>query len=96
MNEGTRSGKSTIRLLGISAERPTNGLYLLPFLHIKMSSVRWLVARSDRKSVGYSRVPASSVVNTTVLGTLYKSGTCSTGVPQARALFNRLHFSVLD
>jgi hypothetical protein len=28
MNEGTRSGKSTIRLLGISAERPTNGLYL--------------------------------------------------------------------
>jgi starvation-inducible outer membrane lipoprotein len=32
MNEGTRSGKSTIRLLGISAERPTNGLYLLPLL----------------------------------------------------------------
>jgi hypothetical protein len=34
MNEGTRSGKSTIRLLGISAERPTNGLYLylLPFI----------------------------------------------------------------
>jgi hypothetical protein len=31
MNEGTRSGKSTIRFLGISAERPTNGLYLLPF-----------------------------------------------------------------
>jgi hypothetical protein len=31
MNEGTRSGKSTIRLLGISAERPTNGLYLLLF-----------------------------------------------------------------
>jgi hypothetical protein len=30
MNEGTRSGKGTIRLLGISAERPTNGLYLLP------------------------------------------------------------------
>jgi hypothetical protein len=30
MNEGTLSGKSTIRLLGISAERPTNGLYLLP------------------------------------------------------------------
>jgi hypothetical protein len=30
MNEGTRSGKSTIRLLGVSAERPTNGLYLLP------------------------------------------------------------------
>jgi hypothetical protein len=29
MNEGTRSGKSTISLLGISAERPTNGLYLL-------------------------------------------------------------------
>jgi hypothetical protein len=28
MNEGTRSGKSTIGLLGISAERPTNGLYL--------------------------------------------------------------------
>jgi hypothetical protein len=28
MNEGTRSGKSTIRLLDISAERPTNGLYL--------------------------------------------------------------------
>jgi hypothetical protein len=28
MNEGTRSGKSTIRLLGISAERPTNVLYL--------------------------------------------------------------------
>jgi hypothetical protein len=28
MNEGTRSVKSTIRLLGISAERPTNGLYL--------------------------------------------------------------------
>jgi hypothetical protein len=28
MNEGTRSGKSTICLLGISAERPTNGLYL--------------------------------------------------------------------
>jgi hypothetical protein len=26
MNEGTRSGKSTIHLLGISAE--TNGLYL--------------------------------------------------------------------
>jgi hypothetical protein len=26
MNEGTRSGKSTIRLLGISAVRPTNGL----------------------------------------------------------------------
>jgi hypothetical protein len=32
MNEGTRSGKSTIRLLGISAERPTNGLYLLLLL----------------------------------------------------------------
>jgi hypothetical protein len=32
MNEGTRSGKSTIRLLGISAERPTNGLYLLPLV----------------------------------------------------------------
>jgi hypothetical protein len=31
MNEGTRSGKSTIRLPDISAERPTNGLYLLPF-----------------------------------------------------------------
>jgi hypothetical protein len=31
MNEGTCSGKSTIRLLGISAERPTNGLYVLPF-----------------------------------------------------------------
>jgi hypothetical protein len=28
--EGTHSGKNTIRLLGISAERPTNGLYLLP------------------------------------------------------------------
>jgi hypothetical protein len=28
MNEGTRSGKSTIGLLGISAERPTNGFYL--------------------------------------------------------------------
>jgi hypothetical protein len=28
MNEGTRSGKSKIRLLDISAERPTNGLYL--------------------------------------------------------------------
>jgi hypothetical protein len=35
MNEGTRSGKSTIRLLGISAERPTNGLYLfLPYIHV--------------------------------------------------------------
>jgi hypothetical protein len=32
MNEGTRSGKCTIRLLGISAERPTNGLCLLPYL----------------------------------------------------------------
>jgi hypothetical protein len=32
MNEGTRSGKSTIRLLGISAERPTNGLYLYLYL----------------------------------------------------------------
>jgi hypothetical protein len=32
MNEGTRSGKSAIRLLGISAERPTNGLYLYLFL----------------------------------------------------------------
>jgi hypothetical protein len=31
MNEGTCSGKSTIRLLGISAERPTNGLYLYLF-----------------------------------------------------------------
>jgi hypothetical protein len=31
MNEGTHSGKSTIRLLGISAERPTNGLYFLPY-----------------------------------------------------------------
>jgi hypothetical protein len=28
MDEGTLSGKSTIRLLGISAGRPTNGLYL--------------------------------------------------------------------
>jgi hypothetical protein len=28
MNEGTLSGKSTIRLLGISAERPTNEIYL--------------------------------------------------------------------
>jgi hypothetical protein len=37
MNEGTRSGKSTIRLLGISAERPTNGLYLylLPLLFLR-------------------------------------------------------------
>jgi hypothetical protein len=34
MNEGTRSGKSTIRLLGISAERPTNGLYLLLLLYL--------------------------------------------------------------
>jgi hypothetical protein len=31
MNEGTHSGKSTICLLGISAERPTNGLYLYLF-----------------------------------------------------------------
>jgi hypothetical protein len=37
MNEGTRSGKSTIRLLGISAERPTNGLYLLPFYEYQSS-----------------------------------------------------------
>jgi hypothetical protein len=35
MNEGTRSGKSTIRLLGISAERPTNGLYLFYLLSRK-------------------------------------------------------------
>jgi hypothetical protein len=28
MNEGTRLGKSTIRLQSISAVRPTNGLYL--------------------------------------------------------------------
>jgi hypothetical protein len=35
MNEGTRSGKSTIRLLGISAERPTNGLYLYLLLKSK-------------------------------------------------------------
>jgi hypothetical protein len=34
MNEGTRSGKSTIRLLGISAERPTNGLYPLPSIEV--------------------------------------------------------------
>jgi hypothetical protein len=32
MNEGTLSGKSTIRLLGISAERPTNGLLPLAFM----------------------------------------------------------------
>jgi hypothetical protein len=40
MNEGTRSGKSTIRLLGISAERPTNGLYfyLYLYLHIQVIS----------------------------------------------------------
>jgi hypothetical protein len=31
MNEGTRSGKSTIRLLGISAEIPTNGLHVYLF-----------------------------------------------------------------
>jgi hypothetical protein len=37
MNEGTRSGKSTIRLLGISAERPTNGLYLLPLIPLQIS-----------------------------------------------------------
>jgi hypothetical protein len=44
MNEGTRSGKSTIRLLGISAEIPTNGLYLLPFYaHILMSIALLLV-----------------------------------------------------
>jgi hypothetical protein len=39
MNEGTPLGKSTIRLLGISAERPTNGLYLYLY---------WLVATKFR------------------------------------------------
>jgi hypothetical protein len=29
MNEGTRLGKSTICLIGISAVRPTNGLFFL-------------------------------------------------------------------
>jgi hypothetical protein len=45
MNEGTRSGKSTIRLIGISAERPTNGLYLLPFLGCR----NWKIAALNRK-----------------------------------------------
>jgi hypothetical protein len=40
MNEGTRSGKSTIRLLGISAERPTNGLYLLPLPRLATKHTR--------------------------------------------------------
>jgi hypothetical protein len=39
MNEGTRSGKSTIRLLGISAERPTNGLYLYLYCAHEESSL---------------------------------------------------------
>jgi hypothetical protein len=65
-------------------------------IHIKMSSVHWLVASSDHESVGYGRVPASSAVNTMVLGTLHKSGTRSTGVPHARALFYRTHYSVQD
>jgi hypothetical protein len=38
MNEGTRSGKSTIRLLGISAERPKNGLYL--YLYQELQSTK--------------------------------------------------------
>jgi hypothetical protein len=48
MNEGTLSGKSTIRLLGISAERPTNGLYLLLFstkevllIHVSLLELRF-------------------------------------------------------
>jgi hypothetical protein len=32
VNEGTRLGKSTIRLLGISAVRLTNGLFKLHYL----------------------------------------------------------------
>jgi hypothetical protein len=40
MNEGTHSGKGTIRLLGISAERPTNGLYLLYFTTLLQKYVR--------------------------------------------------------
>jgi len=55
-------------------------------IHTKISSVRWLVARSDRNSVGYGRVPASSAVNITVLGHFARernmfdwctAGTCS-------------------
>jgi hypothetical protein len=44
MNEGTRSGKSTIRLLGISAERPTNGLYL--YLFTSKKRLGFLIAGS--------------------------------------------------
>jgi hypothetical protein len=48
MNEGTRSGKSTIRLLGISAERPTNGLYLYLYLQgqrEKVHKAQWIKDR---------------------------------------------------
>jgi hypothetical protein len=59
MNEGTRSGKSTIRLLGISAERPTNGLYLYLYLRRNLwysfleaeSTPRHMVPSGDKEQI---------------------------------------------
>jgi hypothetical protein len=48
MNEGTRSGKSTICLLGISAERPTNGLYLT--LHLRLKIFKLELSKKVKKS----------------------------------------------
>ena len=44
MNEGTHSGKSYNMPQGISAVRPTNGLYLLPSLKDEISSVWSILA----------------------------------------------------
>jgi hypothetical protein len=43
MNEGTRSGKSTIRLLGINAVRPTNGLRNSLFRLLFIQSISFVI-----------------------------------------------------
>jgi hypothetical protein len=45
MNEGTRLGKSIIRLLGISAEGPTNGIYLYLYFHERIT---FCIAEADK------------------------------------------------
>jgi hypothetical protein len=77
MNEGTRSGKSTIGLQGISAERPTNGLYLYLYLNnvlgtfmfaflldveIESKKNAFLICVPEKRIIKYSANPTNLVL----------------------------------
>jgi hypothetical protein len=77
MNEGTCSGKSTIRLLGIRAERPTNGLYLLPLYETNQekSNILGLLLSAGNESQDYYNHPFSTQYNcaSLIIGKIYRN-----------------------